>query len=178
MFTKVEARSPAGDIVALVRGSSLAFLVFADHWPAERARIERRLGALPISDDAGRGFAREVRDRLVAYVAGDVAALDELPVDVAGTDFQMRVWKALRTIPPGETISYQELARRAGAPRAVRAVGNANGKNPVSLAIPCHRVIHADGSIGGYGGGVPRKAWLLEHEKKHAAARAPRVAYA
>jgi methylated-DNA-[protein]-cysteine S-methyltransferase len=81
----------------------------------------------------------------------------------------MRIWKALRTIPAGETISYQELARRAGSPGAVRAAGNANGKNPVSLAIPCHRVIHADGSIGGYGGGIDRKRWLLEHESTHAA---------
>jgi methylated-DNA-[protein]-cysteine S-methyltransferase len=79
----------------------------------------------------------------------------------------MRVWKALRTIPAGETLSYRELAQRAGSPGAVRAVGNANGKNPVGLVIPCHRVIHADGTIGGYGGGIPRKKWLLEHERTH-----------
>jgi len=171
MFSKVQIASPVGALVAVARNSSLVALVFEDHWPAELLRLERRFGPMAFSPATRVGFAGEVSASLRAYVEGDIAALDELPVDVEGTAFQMRVWKSLRTIPAAETISYGELARRAGAPAAVRAAGNANGKNPVSLAIPCHRVIHADGSIGGYGGGVERKRWLLEHEKRHAVGR-------
>jgi len=163
MFTKIEIPTPAGSIVAVARGKKLAALVFSDHWPSERASLSRRFGELSF----GASFPDELAASLRAYLEGDVTAIDDVAVDVAGTPFQMKVWNALRTIPAGETISYKELARRAGAPEAVRAAGNANGKNPVSVVIPCHRVIHADGSIGGYGGGLPRKRWLLEHEEKH-----------
>ncbi len=177
MFTSVQIASPMGEFIAVARGSSILSLVFADHWQAELERLQRRFGDVAFSPSVTRGFPGKLADSLRAYVGGEVSALDTLPVDVEGTPFQMRVWKALRTIPAGETISYTELALRAGAPKAVRAVGNANGKNPVSLAIPCHRVIHADGSIGGYGGGIERKRWLLAHEKQHAfGARAPAYA--
>jgi methylated-DNA-[protein]-cysteine S-methyltransferase len=172
MFTKIQIDSPVGELVAVAKGSSLAVLAFYDHRAAELARLERRFGGIRFSGE----FPAKLARSLHAYVEGDVSALDALPVDVEGTEFQMRIWKALRTIPAGETISYQELARRAGSPGAVRAAGNANGKNPVSLAIPCHRVIHADGSIGGYGGGVDRKRWLLEHERTHAGERSRRYA--
>ncbi len=101
---------------------------------------------------------------LRAYFAGDVKVLDGLPVDLRGTAFQMSVWGALRDIPCGETISYGELARRIGRPSAVRAVGLANGANPVGIVVPCHRVIGASGDLTGYGGGLPRKRWLLAHE--------------
>jgi methylated-DNA-[protein]-cysteine S-methyltransferase len=167
MFTKIQIASPVGAFIAVARGESLAVLVFEDHSQNELARLKGRFGEAVFTP----GFPGELAKALRAYVKGDIAALDALPVDVEGTDFQMRVWKALRTIPAGETISYTELARRAGAPGAVRAAGNANGKNPVSLAIPCHRVIHADGSIGGYGGGIERKRWLLAHEEKHSGRR-------
>jgi methylated-DNA-[protein]-cysteine S-methyltransferase len=100
-----------------------------------------------------------------AYFRGDLGAIDGLPVTLAGTDFQRRVWTALRRIPCGETWSYGQLAARIGNPRAVRAVGLANGANPVGIVVPCHRVIGADGSLTGYGGGMPRKRWLLEHER-------------
>ncbi|TMA44133.1 MAG: methylated-DNA--[protein]-cysteine S-methyltransferase, partial [Deltaproteobacteria bacterium] len=85
-------------------------------------------------------------------------------VDPGGTEFQRRVWGALRKVPPGRTVSYGELARAVGAPGAARAVGAANGSNPVGIVIPCHRVIGADGSLTGYAGGVERKEWLLGHE--------------
>jgi methylated-DNA-[protein]-cysteine S-methyltransferase len=90
-----------------------------------------------------------------------------------GTDFQRTVWQALRRIPCGTTISYGELARRIGRPAAVRAVGLANGANPVGVVVPCHRVIGADGSLTGYGGGIERKRWLLAHERASASHELP-----
>jgi methylated-DNA-[protein]-cysteine S-methyltransferase len=102
---------------------------------------------------------------LRAYFDGDLAAIDGLGVATGGTDFQRQVWRALRDIPTGATIIYGELAARIGRPRAVRAVGLANGANPVGIVVPCHRVIGADRSLTGYGGGLDRKRWLLEHEK-------------
>ncbi len=108
----------------------------------------------------GSSFARAVQ----AYFAGEITALDALPVAVRGTEFELLVWHALRQIPAGHTWSYRELAQAIGRPKAMRAVGAANGRNPVSLVLPCHRVIGADGSLTGYGGGLERKAWLLRHE--------------
>ena len=105
--------------------------------------------------------------RLAAYFAGDISAIDEIPTATAGTAFQREVWRALRDIPAGETISYGELARRIARPSAVRAVGLANGSNPVGVVVPCHRVIGANGSLTGYGGGLHRKEWLLAHERAH-----------
>jgi methylated-DNA-[protein]-cysteine S-methyltransferase len=111
--------------------------------------------------DEPSGIAQQVR----AYFAGDLDAIADLPVRFErGTAFQREVWDALRTIPLGETISYAELARRVGRPGAYRAVGAANGQNPVGVVVPCHRVIAADGTLGGYGGGLDRKRWLLAHE--------------
>ncbi|NYT24191.1 methylated-DNA--[protein]-cysteine S-methyltransferase [Alcaligenaceae bacterium] len=103
-------------------------------------------------------------DTMRAYFGGDIAAIDGLDVAMGGTDFQRQVWAALRTIPHGSTLSYGELAARIGRPRAVRAVGLANGANPISVVIPCHRVIGGNGVLTGYGGGLHRKQWLLEHE--------------
>ncbi len=107
---------------------------------------------------------RETRAALSAYFKGNLDALDEIRWRVAGTPFQRKVWTALGRIPPGATSSYGALARRLGCPRAVRAVGHANGANPVSIVIPCHRLIGADGSLVKYGGGLERKRWLLRHE--------------
>lgn len=88
----------------------------------------------------------------------------ELPLNPAGTEFQKSVWKELQNIPFGKTISYMDLAKRLGDPKVIRAAGTANGKNPIAIIIPCHRVIGADGSLTGYAGGLKRKQWLLEHE--------------
>lgn len=99
------------------------------------------------------------------YFSGSLAAIDDVPVETAGTPFQREVWRALRTIPCGATISYSQLAERIGRPTAVRAVGLANGSNPIAVVVPCHRVIGSNGSLTGYGGGIERKRWLLEHEK-------------
>ena len=99
------------------------------------------------------------------YFAGDLGAIDALPVETGGTPFQREVWSALREIKCGSTTSYGKLAERIGRPAAVRAVGLANGANPIAVVIPCHRVIGSNGSLTGYGGGIERKRWLLDHER-------------
>jgi methylated-DNA-[protein]-cysteine S-methyltransferase len=104
------------------------------------------------------------RHAIEAYFAGDIAAVDSLPVATGGTDFQRQVWAALRTIPAGETTTYGRLAAQLGRPKAVRAVGWANGANPIGVVVPCHRVVGANASLTGYAGGLERKRWLLEHE--------------
>jgi methylated-DNA-[protein]-cysteine S-methyltransferase len=124
---------------------------------------QRHLKAVPAGyrrDEAGLAYAIA---QLNAYFAGELHDFD-LPTTMRGTEFQQRVWAALCEIPYGETISYGELARWVGNPKASRAVGLANGRNPVAIVVPCHRVIGADGSLTGYGGGLERKVWLLEHE--------------
>ncbi len=157
-----EFHSPIGTIMLAVRDGALAALVFAEGWPDRRARLVKRFGDV---DLRGAANPAGVSGRLAAYFAGDLGALDAIAVDSGGTPFQRRVWGALRTIPPGETVSYQTLARRIGAPTAVRAVGAANRTNPIGIVVPCHRVIGADGSLTGYAGGIERKRWLLTHER-------------
>jgi methylated-DNA-[protein]-cysteine S-methyltransferase len=115
---------------------------------------------VPESDPGG------ITSALRAYFDGELTAIDRVPVAVGGTPFQKSVWGALREIPCGETWSYGQLARRIDNARAVRAVGLANGANPVGIVVPCHRVIGADGSMTGYGGGIERKKWLLAHERR------------
>jgi len=126
-------------------------------------------GILPTS--AARGPARRrgpdpVRDALEAYFAGAVEAVDTLAVGATGTEFQRRVWRALRAVPAGTTTTYGGLARALGAPGAARAVGRANAANPVAVVVPCHRVVRAGGRIGGYAAGPERKRWLLGLESR------------
>jgi methylated-DNA-[protein]-cysteine S-methyltransferase len=118
-------------------------------------------------DDAA--FAA-VTEQLDAYFAGELRDFD-LPLAAAGTAWQRDVWGALAEVPYGQTLSYGELARRLGRPSAARAVGAANGRNPLSIVVPCHRVIGASGALTGYGGGIPRKEWLLRHEAATAPGR-------
>jgi methylated-DNA-[protein]-cysteine S-methyltransferase len=113
----------------------------------------------------------DIRDKLKRYFAGDVRTIDDIAVETAGTAFQRSVWKELRNIPSGSPISYRTLAEQIDRPKAVRAVGLANGCNPIGIVVPCHRVIGANGSLTGYGGGLERKRWLLDHEQRHASAR-------
>jgi methylated-DNA-[protein]-cysteine S-methyltransferase len=119
--------------------------------------------AAPVRSAAERMLAR-ARAAFESYFAGSCAALLELPVDPQGSEFQRRVWRALREIPLGTTASYGEIALRVGSPGAARAVGDANRRNPIAIAIPCHRVIGGDGQLVGYAGGLERKRWLLAHE--------------
>ncbi|HTQ03449.1 MAG TPA: methylated-DNA--[protein]-cysteine S-methyltransferase [Polyangiaceae bacterium] len=118
----------------------------------------------------GRGAHRRAKDpagltsALRAYFEGELAAIDGLQVVMGGTDFQRSVWRGLLTIPCGQTRSYGDIARQIGRPNAVRAVGLANGSNPIGIVVPCHRVIGSNGTLTGYGGGIERKRWLLAHE--------------
>lgn len=105
-----------------------------------------------------------IRDALHAYLEGKLDAIDTVPVETGGTPFQRAVWQELRRIPVGTTLSYSELAARLGRPEAVRAVGHANGSNPICIVVPCHRLVGSDGTLTGYGGGLERKRWLLKHE--------------
>lgn len=120
----------------------------------------------PPCGDRDDGAFSDVRAQLAEYFAGERTDFD-LPLHPVGTEFQLRCWTALRTIPYGSTVSYGEQAVRIGNAKAVRAVGLANGQNPISIVVPCHRVIGANGSLTGYGGGLPAKQWLLSHEAAH-----------
>jgi methylated-DNA-[protein]-cysteine S-methyltransferase len=120
-----------------------------------------------------------IRRALGDYFKGDLTATDAIPVATNGTPFQREVWAALRTIRAGTTLSYGALAGQLGRPKSVRAVGLANGANPIGIVVPCHRVIGSDGSLTGYGGGIDRKRWLLAHEGmvfEEVAANSPRAA--
>ncbi|MFI5395684.1 MAG: methylated-DNA--[protein]-cysteine S-methyltransferase [Candidatus Binatia bacterium] len=165
--------TPLGTAI-LIADAAGALRMHAWEDPAERWRKEfhrRHHDAELVSqrDPFGHVTALE------RYYSGEITALDTIPVAFAGTPFQQKVWTALRTIAGGTTLSYGGLAKRIGAPTAVRAVGLANGSNPIGVVVPCHRVIGSDGSLTGYGGGLARKRWLLEHEARHCAFRARRA---
>jgi methylated-DNA-[protein]-cysteine S-methyltransferase len=130
---------------------------------AERMHQLLRLQYGDVRLEPKRGVS-QVRRAIEAYYDGVLAAVSDLPVITAGTAFQREVWAALRRIPMGETTTYGRLAAQLGRPKAMRAVGMANGSNPVSIIVPCHRVIGANASLTGYGGGLERKRWLLRHE--------------
>jgi methylated-DNA-[protein]-cysteine S-methyltransferase len=155
--------TPIGEaLVVTDENGVLAAFDWSDHQTRLRQLLHRYYGAnVSLIDGAA---PPAVRAALAAYFAGDLAAIESIPCRRTGTAFQRTAWQALRNIPVGETVSYGEQARRMGKPKAVRAVGLANGANPIGLVIPCHRVIGANGSLTGYGGGLERKLWLLRHE--------------
>lgn len=153
--------SPIGPVALASDGRALLALEFTGR-DGLAERLRARFGAdaeLRDAADPG-GLTSQAR----AYFAGELDALSRVPVDGGGTAFQRRVWAALRDIRPGETSTYSALAGLLGMPRAARAVGLANGRNPIAIAVPCHRVIGADGTLTGYAGGLERKRWLLAHE--------------
>jgi methylated-DNA-[protein]-cysteine S-methyltransferase len=141
----------------------LRMLDFDEGSPRVERLLARYYGGVPVAP--GRAPAA-IRVDLAAYFAGEMAALARVPRRLVGTDFQQAVWRALVEIPAGTTTTYGALAVKLGRPAAVRAVGAANGANPVGVVIPCHRVIGGDGALTGYGGGLERKRWLLEHERR------------
>lgn len=153
--------TPLGNAVLALDGETLLALDWDEHRERMGRLWGRRFGGeLPAEGEAVGAAVNAVH----AYFAGDASALDGLEVDPGGTEFQAAVWKALRGIPPGRTTTYGALAETLDRPDAVRAVGAANGANPVSLVLPCHRVVGADGELVGYAGGLERKRWLLRHE--------------
>lgn len=153
--------TPLGPAHALARDGRLCALQLATKPFRASSPLSRvdRLGARTTRDPAG------VRTALAAYFDGDVRAVERLQVDPEGTDFQQRVWAALRRIPAGATTSYGAIARELDMPTASRAVGAANGANPIWIVVPCHRVIGASGALTGYAGGLDVKRWLLAHEQ-------------
>jgi methylated-DNA-[protein]-cysteine S-methyltransferase len=156
--------SPIGEMRLVTDAAGkLRALEWIDHEDRIYRLMARQYPRMSVSLSEGPAPLR-VREALEAYFEGQLGAIDALEVETGGTDFQKRAWAALRQIPAGRTASYGEQAARIGSPAAVRAVGLANGANPVGLVVPCHRVIGADGSLTGYGGGLHRKQWLLEHE--------------
>jgi methylated-DNA-[protein]-cysteine S-methyltransferase len=153
--------TPIGQMTFVVHKERLIVLDFEGGKHDLEARLRRRFPEAQLVPAAER---HPVAERLRAYFAGKLDALDGLAVDAQGTEFQKRVWAELRRIPVGRTMSYRELAERVGRPKSMRAVGAANASNPIALVVPCHRVIRADGELCGYAAGLERKRWLLEHE--------------
>ncbi len=156
--------SPIGTVLLMTDDDGRVRVLDFEDYEERMARLLRRhygQGGWTVREAAAPTPARRA---LEAYFGGDALAIDTLQTATGGTDFQRQVWAALRAIPAGETVSYGALAARIGRPKAVRAAGLANGANPIGVIVPCHRVIGADGSLTGYGGGLPRKLWLLRHE--------------
>jgi len=153
--------SPIGELTVAARGSKVCLVHFGPASPAVRASLARWYPEAQIVDDTDPAGAAAVLSR---YFDGDLNSLDEIEVELHGTAFQQLVWTTLRCVAAGTTTSYAKLADRVGSPSAVRAVGAANGANPVAIVLPCHRIIGSNGSLTGYGGGLDRKRWLLQHE--------------
>ena len=155
--------SPVGDLVAVADDTHLLVLGFEDDGsPADRLdRLRRRLGRDVMA--AGNAVTTAVGRELKAYFAGELFDFT-VPLSPSGSDFEQKVWAELLKVPLGETCSYGDIARNVGGMETVRAVGKANGANPIAIIIPCHRCIGSDGSLTGYGGGLWRKKWLLRHE--------------
>lgn len=126
-------------------------------------KLKANLGEIEIIEA---GLSKPIESALNAYFAGDRSAFENLKLKPFGTPFQLSAWRALQTIPFGKTASYGDQAKKIGNPKAVRAVGGANNKNPIAIIIPCHRVIGADGKMVGFGGGISTKEWLLAHERQ------------
>ncbi len=154
--------TPLGTMYLAIADGALREAGFVETWA--------RPVLAPGDEEGDSGLSAEalrVRDAVAAYFDGDVEAIEEIEIDPQGTDFQVAVWRAIREVPAGKTVSYQDIARAVGKPSAYRAVGTATGRNPVGIAVPCHRIVRSDGGLGGYGGGLHRKEWFLEHERKH-----------
>jgi methylated-DNA-[protein]-cysteine S-methyltransferase len=164
-FILERTATPLGEgILISDSDSALRLFYWDDQTHRWRAALRQRYDEVTLKEKKNVfGHAKVLKN----YFDGDIAAVDTLNIAFAGTPFQKKVWNALRKIPGGATTSYGALAKKIGKPDAVRAVGLANGQNPISLIVPCHRVIGSNGSLTGYGGGLPRKRWLLDHEARY-----------
>ena len=157
----IEVDSPLGDVRIASTDAGVCLISFSDSWDRESRVVERRFDSIEYVE--GRD-PHSAGDFLRSYFGGELTALDGLPLDPGGTGFQQQVWKRVRMITAGQTASYSTVAKDIGKPTAIRAVGAANGQNPLPLVVPCHRVIGSTGELRGYGGGIERKRWLLSHE--------------
>ena len=158
--------SPVGLLFLARSERGLRYLEFMDRRSIKRMIAAHEADAPGAHWEPSLLDLKETVDQLDAFFNGMLREFD-VPLDLAGSDFQRKVWKALSTIPYGETRTYGQIAKLVKQPRASRAVGLANNQNPIAIVVPCHRVIGADGSLTGYGGGLPKKRWLLEHETRH-----------
>ena len=163
-----EIKSPIGLLRIIGTETELLEILF------EEAELSKSLdfwtshfGEIQLHNAPSEGVVKKAQEELDEYFQGKRKKFD-IPVKLVGTPFQLKVWQALREIPYGKTYSYQQIAKMVGNPRAVRAVGNANGQNRIPIIVPCHRVINASGQLGGYGGGLSRKVYLLKLETSHA----------
>ncbi len=163
-FTLDSIDTPVGEmLIAQDERERLRALDWREYEQRMYKLFDRYYGKGAVELIPGDGSGRVV-DALKRYIAGELGAIDTLDVETEGTEFQRQVWRALREIPCGQTWSYGELARHIGKPDASRAVGMANGANPIGVVVPCHRVIGANHTLTGYGSGLERKRWLLAHE--------------
>lgn len=153
--------TPIGDVVLVATDDALVYVDFADNEERLQRLLTRRYRNFVLARDTSLNrFAVQIK----RYFDGELHALDSLPVSTGGTPFQQGVWLKLRDIPVGQTMSYGQLATQVSLPKGARAVGMANGLNPIGIVLPCHRVIGTNQSLTGYAGGIERKRWLLRHE--------------
>ena len=153
--------SPIGRLVLVFDAGRLCVLDYADNTERMTRLLRQRYHRFRLCEAS---TPLGVTQQLRAYLGGKLDAIDSIQVDPGGTAFQQKVWEALRTIPPGTTRTYRDVAEQIGRPSAWRAVGRANALNPISIVLPCHRLIGANGALIGYAGGLERKHWLLRHE--------------
>lgn len=170
ILTSCTITSPLGDLDLVWSARGLLAVEFADHHDRVELFLKRNGRSVRSTQASTSNIYVAAINR---YFDGHVQAVARLPVELLGAPFQLTVWNALRDIPPGETRSYGEIAAAIGKPGAARAVGAANGQNPIGIVVPCHRVIGSNGKLTGYAGGLDRKRWLLEHEGALAARPAP-----
>ena len=157
-------KTPIGEMLLVADGAGrLRAVDWNDYEPRMLRLLERYYGKNGFTLEAVSNF-HGLRDTVDRYFAGETGVIDNIPVETTGTPFQRAVWNELRKIPGGTATTYGKLAEKIGRPKAVRAVGLANGSNPIGVIVPCHRVIGSNGSLTGYGGGLDRKRWLLDHE--------------
>lgn len=149
-----EFKTPIGLLIIAVDPTGLRYVMFEQNKHEPPGRGDWR---------SDKNMTREAREQLLQYFSGERKGFD-LKMSLVGTDFQQQTWNSLSCIPYGKTWSYAELAKKVGSPKAVRAVGTANGRNPIPIILPCHRVIGSNGALTGFGGGLPIKKWLLDHE--------------
>jgi len=159
--------TPVGPMRALASDDALCALEFFVKGRMARldARLTRWFAGAQIQDGTN-SVIRAASEWLEKYFAGDTADISGLALEMRGAPFELRVWEALRRIPPGTTTTYGAIAKHLGSPDASRAVGMANGANPIAIIVPCHRVIGSNGTLTGYGGGLDKKSWLLNHERR------------